>query len=151
MIKYPTFTLNLLDEVLSTADVTNVANDHYFYAEVRHVPLQLEKLFEYVLKTKPPSIRSINDIYRHVVDVSQYTLNVLSTISVRGYRKTGESPLALTDDQVTYLRTNGPTAIEKWESLVEKQIKPYTTPSTKSTKQKIRWTVKLTKLAVLNL
>lgn len=147
VIRYPTFVIEICDKALSDTNVSRVDDDHKHFRNSCHVPLRVEKLLFYVLKTLPLS-NDLQDLYRHVSIVSKYCMCVLSTASISHKRASSETNSALAEDQLLLLVTHQNEILDDWEIMIEEELhKDNRIPDLDIT-ENIRWTVKLTKLTL---
>ncbi|KAG1444110.1 hypothetical protein G6F46_012602 [Rhizopus delemar] len=148
-IKYPTFLIALLDKAVADTDVSRIESSYKKFRNKKHVPLRLEKVLFYVLKTEPNTI-SPEALYRHALIVSKYCMCVLSTASIVHKRPTlceQVTNTALEEDQLILLIENHHQALDEWEARMEHCLAQFKTIDLKLV-EKIRWSVKLTRLTM---
>lgn len=148
IIKYPTFLIEICDKSLSDVDISNVDSKYRVYCSIPHTPLRLEKLLFYAFKTVPLQ-DTLEDIYRHISIVSKYCMCIFSTASISHKRDNKETNSAFSEEQLILLVTTQHAALDEWEQLIEDMLLNYDTIDQIDIIEKIRWTVKLTKLTVL--
>ncbi|RCH95087.1 hypothetical protein CU097_003569 [Rhizopus azygosporus] len=146
-IKYPSFLIALLDKALSDTDISLVDNAHKKFRNKKHVPLRLEKVLFYVLKTQPITCDSIDALYKHVLIVSKYCMCVFSTASICHKKRSGEKNTALSEEQLILLIEQQHTSLDKWETLIEELLAKFPTADLNLI-EKIRWAIKLTRLTI---
>ncbi|KAI7900661.1 uncharacterized protein BX663DRAFT_439128 [Cokeromyces recurvatus] len=151
VIKYPTFLILLCDKALADTNIIKVPKEHQHYRNAPHVPLHLEKTFFYVLKTLPNDNNTLEGIYRHVAIVFKYCACVFSTATISHKRDITETNSALPEDQLILLITFQHQIIKEWENMVEELINNvgFSDQEDVELVEKIRWTVKLTKLSII--
>lgn len=145
--RYPTFLIEICDKALSDTNISKVDDAYKHFRNSSHVPLHLEKLLFYVFKTLPQS-DTLLDIYRHVSIVSKYCMCVLSTASVSHKRASPETNSALSEDQLLLLITHQNEVLDDWEIMIEQEMNKKNKVLDLEIMEKIRWTVKLTKLTI---
>ncbi|RCH92449.1 hypothetical protein CU098_009551, partial [Rhizopus stolonifer] len=146
-IQYPTFLIGLLDKALADTDVSNVDKEYKKYRLFRHKPLRLEKVLFYVLSTLP-NTNDIEALYRHTLVVSKYCMSVFSTASVIHKQDSQETNSALDQEQFMLLIEHQNEALDKWEKMLEERLDELKTADLKIV-EKIRWSIKLTRLTIL--
>ncbi|KAI8987415.1 hypothetical protein BDF20DRAFT_904540 [Mycotypha africana] len=147
-IKYPSFLIALCDKAVSDTDISKVEEQHKHYRHTQHVPLHLEKLFFYVLKTLPHDKKNLDSIYRHVAIVSKYCMAVFATATVRHKRENSGTNSALPESQLELLIMHQHEAVEKWETMIENLIDDARFRKDLDTIEQIRWAIKLTRLTM---
>ena len=148
VIKYPTFSIEICDKVLSDVDISNVDEKYRPYIALPHIPLRLEKLFLFVFKTLP-STETLQGIYSHVSIVSKYCMCVFSTATISHKSDNKETNSAFSEEQLLLLISNQDTVLNEWEESIEDLLLNYDCYEEIALMEKIRWTIKLTKLTVL--
>ncbi|KAI8076691.1 uncharacterized protein B0P05DRAFT_545475 [Gilbertella persicaria] len=148
LVKYPSFIIALCDKALADVDVSKVKKTHRHFRNTKHVPLHLEKLFYYVLRTQPHDKKSLESIYRHVAIVSKYCMCVFSTATVNQKRDSAETNTAFPEKQLELLVSLQHEALEGWEVMIENLVNNKQLEQNLDLLENIRWSVKLTVLSM---
>ncbi|KAI8375686.1 hypothetical protein EDC96DRAFT_551476 [Choanephora cucurbitarum] len=144
VIKYPSFIIALCDKALADADTSLVEQQYLHYRNAAHVPLHVEKLLFYVLKTQPHDKQSLDSIYRHVAIVSKYCMCVFSTATISHKRDNAETNTAFPEDQLELLVVQQHESLTAWEAIIEGLITNPQIEQDFDLLEKIRWSIKLT-------
>ncbi|CAO3620379.1 unnamed protein product [Mucor hiemalis] len=147
LIKYPTFLLEICDKALADVDISNVDSRYRLFCTKSHIPLHLEKVLFYVFRTVPIA-DTLEAIYRHVSIVSKYCMCVFSTASISHKRASTETNSAFAEEQLLLLITHQHEALNGWEEIMEKMMLTHNSIEDLEIIEKIRWTIKLTRLTV---
>ncbi|KAI8355712.1 hypothetical protein BD560DRAFT_455924 [Blakeslea trispora] len=144
VIKYPSFIIALCDRALADVDVSCVEKQHLYFRNASHVPLHVEKLLFYVLKTQPHNKQSLESIYRHVAIVSKYCMCVFSTATISHKRDNAETNTAFPENQLELLVIQQHESLIAWEAMMEGLIANPEIEQDLDVLEKIRWSIKLT-------
>ncbi|KAI9262742.1 hypothetical protein BY458DRAFT_514866 [Sporodiniella umbellata] len=146
-IQYPSFLIQLLDKALADTDISQVSRPYRKLRATPHRPLHLEKMLFYVLATVP-NTDTLEALYRHVLIVTKYCLLVLSTASVGHQQCSNETNTALDRDQLILWIESYHQALEGWEESMECRLAAYSSEACLPIVEKIRWSIKLTRLTL---
>ncbi|KAL0077210.1 hypothetical protein F4703DRAFT_1250662 [Phycomyces blakesleeanus] len=146
-IAYPIFALSISSIFLQDADTSLVLPEHQSYSKNVKPSDGVDKFFSFVLKTRPPEVNNIEDIYRHVSIVSWYWTSYMNSLSVCYENKPGhlDSLSGLSEDQTTVVFTSSEEAIKNWRKSIQKMIKGVGR-SNAEMKKKVEQTMKLIEL-----
>ena len=116
---------------LSDSDCSCVPAEHLTLRKGKAASFRVDKLLQFNLKTRPLRLKSLEDIYRHVMVVvwrymlffNERSMRCDTWITKNGAKSFKNKPVStVTDDQKIEVIVSGPDAIEEWKRHVEQMI-----------------------------
>ncbi|KAG0169764.1 hypothetical protein DFQ29_009542 [Apophysomyces sp. BC1021] len=127
VIRCGTFRASLCDMAIADADGSCVEKPYRHYRKNMNSTMRMEKLFHYVMKTQPSSLKNIEDIYRHVLVVLWYLDSLMDEYGLRYDLSNDHEPntkiiSTLPEDQLLQVIEYGLAATDEWRLHVRYMI-----------------------------
>ncbi|KAI9007543.1 hypothetical protein CLU79DRAFT_778023 [Phycomyces nitens] len=123
-ILYTSFVHSIACVFLQDTDMTLVPLEHRHYSQnIRGDGV--DKLFCYVLKTRPSVVNTIEDVHRHVSAVSWYLGSYITNLSLCYENRPGHLDYVsgLSEEQTMAVFDSGTQAVKNWRKSIEDMIR----------------------------